>query len=58
MFLWNKSSVVGHLKKGVKNVFNQVENHIWNRWCLGLALLLLYRNDPIDMLWGSFYVMT
>ena len=30
--LWNKSGEVGHLEKGVRNVFSKTKNNIWERW--------------------------
>ena len=50
IFLWNKSGLVEHLGKGVKNVFNQVRNNMWKRWCLRLAVLPLYSNHLINLL--------
>ena len=32
MSLWRESVEVGHLGKGVKNVFNKAKNNIWNGW--------------------------
>ena len=64
MFLWNKSGKVGRLEKGVKSVFIQVKRNMWKRWCLGVAVLSMYRNHPIYLLCklmggggGGFYVM-
>ena len=38
--------IVGRtLGKEVKNVFKEVKNNIWKRWCLKLAVLSLDRND-------------
>ena len=40
--------LIGILVKGVKTVFNKVKNNIWERWCLGLLVLPLYRNPGVS----------
>ena len=42
------------LGKWVKNVFNQVKINIWKRWCLGLAVLPLYRNHAVAVEMSDF----
>lgn len=40
--------LIGNSVKGVKNVFNKVKNNIWERWCLELSVLPLYRNPGVS----------
>ena len=44
MSLWRESVEVGHLGKGVKNVFNKAKNNIWKRWFGKKWLVVVFGN--------------